>query len=234
MLMLPLYQNYLLGKQLVLELDLQYYCCNVVSPRGESWSSGRRGLRAPELWAASPGSVCEDVTLEQRWQHVPESWAASPRAVQAACSRVVGCEPQSSTSSMFQSCGLRAPEQRGQQVQEQPYKQKLKQEDPSQKEVQCWSEAVEDHLWVCLESINWIVFKSSVENLDENATTVADSISKCMETTISEDRHLRKFGISTGTLTNFYRCTIASILSGCITNWYGNFSAQDLNKLKNI
>eukprot|EP00061_Rhincodon_typus_P001755 g15690.t1 len=36
---------------------------------------------------------------------------------------------------------------------------------------------------------------------------------------------LRKFGMSIRTLTNFYRCTIESILSGCITAWYGNCSA---------
>eukprot|EP00061_Rhincodon_typus_P011533 g36609.t1 len=39
-------------------------------------------------------------------------------------------------------------------------------------------------------------------------------------------RQLRKFGMSIRSLTNFYRCTIESILSGCITAWYGNCSAQ--------
>ncbi|XP_072368086.1 uncharacterized protein [Scyliorhinus torazame] len=34
------------------------------------------------------------------------------------------------------------------------------------------------------------------------------------------------------TLTNFSRCTIESILSGCITAWYGNCSAQDHKKLQ--
>eukprot|EP00061_Rhincodon_typus_P001571 g15166.t1 len=32
-------------------------------------------------------------------------------------------------------------------------------------------------------------------------------------------RQLRKFDVSIKTLTNFYRCTIESILSGCITAW---------------
>jgi len=35
-------------------------------------------------------------------------------------------------------------------------------------------------------------------------------------------------------LTNFYRCTIESILSGCITAWYGNCSAQDRKKLQKV
>eukprot|EP00061_Rhincodon_typus_P010947 g35598.t1 len=36
------------------------------------------------------------------------------------------------------------------------------------------------------------------------------------------------------TLTNFYRCTIESILSGCITAWYGNYFAQDRKKLQRV
>jgi hypothetical protein len=35
-------------------------------------------------------------------------------------------------------------------------------------------------------------------------------------------RRLKKFGLATKTLTNFYRFTIESILSGCITTWYSN------------
>eukprot|EP00061_Rhincodon_typus_P008597 g31341.t1 len=44
-------------------------------------------------------------------------------------------------------------------------------------------------------------------------------------------RWLSKLGMSRRTLTNFYRCTIESMLSGCITAWYGNCSAQDRKKL---
>eukprot|EP00061_Rhincodon_typus_P001912 g16119.t1 len=33
-------------------------------------------------------------------------------------------------------------------------------------------------------------------------------------------KQLRKFGTSRGSLTNFYRCTIESILSRCIMAWY--------------
>jgi hypothetical protein len=38
-------------------------------------------------------------------------------------------------------------------------------------------------------------------------------------------RRLKKFGLSPKTMTNFYRCTIESILSGFITVWYGNCTA---------
>eukprot|EP00061_Rhincodon_typus_P017006 g45501.t1 len=61
------------------------------------------------------------------------------------------------------------------------YKQKLKRENPSQKEGQCWSKAVGDHLWDCLESVDWTVFKCSVKNLDGYATTDMDCISTCVE-----------------------------------------------------
>ena len=38
---------------------------------------------------------------------------------------------------------------------------------------------------------------------------------------------LKKFGLSPRCLTVFYRGTIKSILSGCITAWYGNSTAAD-------
>eukprot|EP00061_Rhincodon_typus_P017277 g45901.t1 len=47
-------------------------------------------------------------------------------------------------------------------------------------------------------------------------------------------RRLRKFRKSIKNLTNFYSCTIESILSGCIVAWYGNCSAQDHKKLLRV
>ena len=40
-------------------------------------------------------------------------------------------------------------------------------------------------------------------------------------------RRLKKIGMSSKTLTNVYRSTIESILSGCITAWYGNCTAHN-------
>eukprot|EP00061_Rhincodon_typus_P011482 g36526.t1 len=40
----------------------------------------------------------------------------------------------------------------------------------------------------------------------------------------------QEIGMSTRTLTNFYRCTIENIQSGCITAWYGNCSVQEHKK----
>uniref|UniRef100_A0AAZ3RT66 LanC lantibiotic synthetase component C-like 2 (bacterial) n=1 Tax=Oncorhynchus tshawytscha TaxID=74940 RepID=A0AAZ3RT66_ONCTS len=47
-------------------------------------------------------------------------------------------------------------------------------------------------------------------------------------------RRLKKFGLSPKALTNFYRCTIESILSGCITTWYGNCSALNRKALQMV
>ena len=47
-------------------------------------------------------------------------------------------------------------------------------------------------------------------------------------------RRLKKFGLSSKTLTNFYRCTIKSILSGCITAWYGNCTALNRKAFQRV
>eukprot|EP00061_Rhincodon_typus_P014357 g41321.t1 len=47
-------------------------------------------------------------------------------------------------------------------------------------------------------------------------------------------RWLRKFSMAIRTLINLYRCTIESLLSGCITARYGNCSAQDRKKLQKV
>ena len=47
-------------------------------------------------------------------------------------------------------------------------------------------------------------------------------------------RRLRKFGMSATTPTNLYRCTIESILSDCITAWYGSCSVQDRKELQKV
>eukprot|EP00061_Rhincodon_typus_P005450 g24981.t1 len=58
---------------------------------------------------------------------------------------------------------------------------KLKWEDPSQKIVQCWSEAVEELLWDCLKLVDWTIFKNSADILVVYATTIKDFISKCID-----------------------------------------------------
>ncbi len=47
-------------------------------------------------------------------------------------------------------------------------------------------------------------------------------------------RRLRKFGISISILRTFYTCTVESILTGCITAWFGNSTAGNSKALKRV
>ncbi|KAI4892705.1 hypothetical protein NFI96_013467 [Prochilodus magdalenae] len=47
-------------------------------------------------------------------------------------------------------------------------------------------------------------------------------------------RRLRKFGLLPDILTNLNRCTIESILTACITVWYGSCTAYDRKALKRV
>ena len=47
-------------------------------------------------------------------------------------------------------------------------------------------------------------------------------------------RRLKIFGIGPQILKKSYSCTIESILTGCITAWYGNCSASDQKVLQRV
>jgi hypothetical protein len=47
-------------------------------------------------------------------------------------------------------------------------------------------------------------------------------------------RRLKGFSMGPQILKNFYSCTIESILTGCITAWYGNCSASDRKALQRV
>uniref|UniRef100_A0A673Y8U9 Reverse transcriptase domain-containing protein n=1 Tax=Salmo trutta TaxID=8032 RepID=A0A673Y8U9_SALTR len=47
-------------------------------------------------------------------------------------------------------------------------------------------------------------------------------------------RRLKRFGMGPQILKKFYSCTIGSILTGCITAWYGNCSASDRKALQRV
>lgn len=47
-------------------------------------------------------------------------------------------------------------------------------------------------------------------------------------------RRLRKFGMSTKTLSNFYSCIVESILTSCITVWYGSATEMDRKCLQRV
>ncbi len=47
-------------------------------------------------------------------------------------------------------------------------------------------------------------------------------------------RRLRKFGTSPSILRSFYTCTVESILTGCITAWFGNSTAGNRKALQRV
>jgi hypothetical protein len=47
-------------------------------------------------------------------------------------------------------------------------------------------------------------------------------------------RRLKKFGMGLQILSMFYSCTIESILTGCITAWYGNLLTSDRKALQRV
>ena len=47
-------------------------------------------------------------------------------------------------------------------------------------------------------------------------------------------RRLKRFGMGPQILKRFYSCTIESILTGCITAWYGNCSASNRKALQRV
>eukprot|EP00061_Rhincodon_typus_P006902 g28015.t1 len=66
--------------------------------------------------------------------------------------------------------------------------------------------------------------------------TITDDLicSSHVNVTVKKEQQHLKFSMSIRSVTNFYRCTIENILSGCIMAWYGNCSAQDHKKLHKV
>eukprot|EP00061_Rhincodon_typus_P018349 g47491.t1 len=82
-----------------------------------------------------------------------------------------------------------------------------------------------------LESVKFLGV-TIIDNL--SWTSHLDATVKKAQQRLFFPRWLRKFGMSIRSLTNFYRCFIESIQSGCITAWYGNCSTQDCKKIQKM
>jgi hypothetical protein len=65
-------------------------------------------------------------------------------------------------------------------------------------------------------------------------STYTDSVVKKAQQCLFNLRRLKKFGLAPKTLTNIYRCTIETTLSGCITAWYGNCTACNCRALQGV
>jgi hypothetical protein len=66
-----------------------------------------------------------------------------------------------------------------------------------------------------------------------NWSTHTDSAVKAQQRLFNLRRR-KKFSLSPKALTNLYRCTIKSILSGCITAWYSNCSTHNHKALQRV
>jgi hypothetical protein len=80
----------------------------------------------------------------------------------------------------------------------------------------------------------------SVKVLDVHITNDL-SCSKHTKTVVKRERQnlfplrrLKICGMGQHILKKLYSCTIKSILTGCITAWYGNYSASDRNSLQKV
>ncbi|TWW76323.1 putative RNA-directed DNA polymerase from transposon BS [Takifugu flavidus] len=65
-------------------------------------------------------------------------------------------------------------------------------------------------------------------------TTNCSSLVKKAHQRLFSLRTLKKHHLSSDVLVNFYRCTIESILTSCVTVWYGNCSASDRKALQKV
>ncbi len=77
-----------------------------------------------------------------------------------------------------------------------------------------------------VESVSSFKFLCVHISEDLSRTLHMDTVVKKARQWLCFLRILRKFGMNTSILTNFYSCTIESLLTGYITLWYRNYSAH--------
>ena len=61
---------------------------------------------------------------------------------------------------------------------------------------------------------------------DLSWSTHTNTVVKRARQRLFPPRRMKRFGMGPQILTKFYSCTIESILTGCITAWYGTCSAS--------
>ncbi|XP_013886921.1 uncharacterized protein LOC106534735 [Austrofundulus limnaeus] len=85
-----------------------------------------------------------------------------------------------------------------------------------------------------VESVNSFKFLGVHISEDLTWTTGCSMLVKKTHQRLFFLRSLRKNHLSSEVITNFYRCTIESILTNCITVWYGNCSVSDRKALQRV
>uniref|UniRef100_A0A0S7ER42 PPUP7203 n=1 Tax=Poeciliopsis prolifica TaxID=188132 RepID=A0A0S7ER42_9TELE len=87
---------------------------------------------------------------------------------------------------------------------------------------------------IAVECVNSFKFLGVHISEDLTWTTNCSKLVKKAHQRLFFMRTLRKNHLSSEILTNFYRCTIESILTNCITVWYGNCSVSDRKALQRV
>eukprot|EP00061_Rhincodon_typus_P013952 g40658.t1 len=85
-----------------------------------------------------------------------------------------------------------------------------------------------------VEGVDRVKFLRVTITNNLSLTSLVDGMVKKVQQCLFFLRRFRKLGMSIRFLTNFYRYTTESILSGCITAWCSNCSTQDRKKLQKV
>ncbi len=85
-----------------------------------------------------------------------------------------------------------------------------------------------------VERVNSIKFLGVHITEDLTWSAHTDAVLKKAHQRLFFLRRLRKFGTSPSILRSFYTCTVESILTGCITTWFGNSTAGNHKALKRV
>ncbi len=83
-----------------------------------------------------------------------------------------------------------------------------------------------------VERVNSFKFLGVHITEDLTWSTHIDAVLKKSHQRLFFLRRLRKFGMSPSILRSFYTCTVESILTGCITAWFGNSTAGNRKALQ--
>ncbi len=93
------------------------------------------------------------------------------------------------------------------------------------------------HITIDKTPVEWVSsFKFLGVHITEDLTWSAhtDAVLKKAHQCLFFLRQLRKFGTSPRILRSFYTCTVESILTGCITAWFGNSTAGNRRALQRV
>ncbi len=94
--------------------------------------------------------------------------------------------------------------------------------------------SIESVKGLLVERVNSFKFLGVHNTEDLTWSAHTDAVLKKSHQRLFFLRRLRKFGMSPRILRSFYTCTVESILTGCITAWFGNSTAGNRKALQRV